>query len=106
VNLVATKQKTSAISSKTPSNMMAVSVVVGLVLFGLGYVVGKTKATLRAESMYTARMNTMRQELMKDEEYRQSFMEQMMTDDVTRDDVLKRVDDYRTNLKRQMMYRK
>lgn len=102
---MATKQKTSVTSSKNSTNMMAVSVVVGLILFGLGYVVGKTKATLRAESMYTSKMNTMRQELMGDREYRSSFMDQMMGQEDTRTDLFKRVDDYRSEQKR-MMYRK
>lgn len=104
--LVATKQKTSSTTKKMDStNMMAVSFVVGLVLFGLGYVVGKTKAQVKAEAMYAARMSTIRQELMGDQSYRKSFMEKMMGEESLRNDLFKTVDEYRTNMKRQMMYR-
>ena len=87
------KSKSSS-SSTTMMNNTLIMVILGLILFGLGVVVGKAGAKMK----YFGEFTMMKDQLMLDRTYQSTMVEKMMKDDTMRQVLMKAVDDYRSTM--------
>lgn len=81
-------------SSFSKNNNTMIIIVIALVLFALGYVVGRVKAKLSLVDDQTA----WRQTMMTDRTYQQQFLDSMMKFDDSRKLMFSTVDTYRKTM--------
>lgn len=81
-------------SNTLAMNQTLIAIVLGLILFGLGFVAGKAKAKLG----YWGDFTQMREQLMLDKTIQQTVIDKMMQDDDSRQMLMKAVDDYRASM--------
>lgn len=88
---MASRNKNFTVSS---NNSTLIMIVTALVIFGLGYIVGRSKAKIADFSYQT----TWRQNMMMDSSYQQQFLDQMMKVDDSRQMMMNAVDNYRDTM--------
>ena len=76
--------------------MILLAIVLALIIFGLGYVIGKAKAKL----IYFDQFNLVKDQLMFDGPYQKSIIDKMMGDDASRLILFQKVDDYRNMMRK------
>jgi hypothetical protein len=82
-------------SNVEQTNLALIVVVLSLILFGLGYIVGRAKT--RVKFYDDAFM--MKQEIMNDRVTQEEMVESMMEEEESREWMFEMMDDYRQNLR-------